>query len=77
MPDFNPFDVDLEGDVAGGQSRRPWREAPLLDSEARSQTDRGYSKNGVGLPFRHHPWQGRQSTPRGVLPTYTLELVFG
>jgi len=66
VPAFNPRDVDLDGDVAGGQGGRPWREAPLLDSEARSQTDRGYGESGVAFLSRPYPWQDKQSMPGAV-----------
>jgi hypothetical protein len=63
MPDLNPFDVDLEGDVAGSHSGRPWREAPLLHSEAVSQTGRGYGESGVALASGRCHRQDKQSTP--------------
>jgi len=65
MPDLNLFDVDLDGDVAGSHSGRPWREAPLLHSEAVSQTGRGYGESGVGFLSPNLSREGKKSTPGG------------
>jgi hypothetical protein len=63
MPDLSPFDVDLEGDVAGSYSGRPWRETPPLDSEGRSQMDRAYGESGVALAPRRHPHKTNEVPP--------------
>ena len=63
MPAFNPCDVDLEGDVAGSYSGRPWIETPLLDSEGRSQMDRAYGESGVALAPLRHPHKTNEVPP--------------
>jgi len=73
MADFNPFDVDLDGDVAGSQSGRPWRERPLLDSEGRSQMDRGDDESGIALACRHYP-HNTSEVPMGRLDGNVLSI---